>query len=93
MNVKLKPVESALAINPPRLRNAANHELPARHRRYLTKPDFFVSTEAEFEVDADTSGAIEQGIKAADEGRVVSNEEVQRPVPQWISKLSTPSLR
>lgn len=57
------------------------------------RPDLFVSTEAECEVDAETSAAIERGIKAADEGRVVSSEEVPALLTQWISKLSTPSRR
>jgi predicted transcriptional regulator len=30
--------------------------------------------------------AIEEGIKAADEGRLVSHEEVKRQVKQWLSK-------
>jgi predicted transcriptional regulator len=57
------------------------------------KSDLFVSTEAEVEVDTETAAAIERGIKAADEGSVVSSDEVRKLVPQWISKFSTPSQR
>jgi predicted transcriptional regulator len=57
------------------------------------KPDLFVSTEDEVEVDAKTAAAIERGIKAADEGRVVSSEHVRKLIPQWVSKFSTPILR
>src|SRR5262249_52412635 len=53
--------------------------------------DPFVSTEKEIEVDAKTAAAIEKGIEAADEVRVVSNEKVRKLVPEWISKFSTPN--
>ena len=40
--------------------------------------DQFTSTEEEVEVDEETLAAIDRGIKAADEGRVVPLEEVRR---------------
>jgi predicted transcriptional regulator len=45
------------------------------------------------EEDEDTLAAIDQGIKAADEGRVVSEEEVRKLIPQWISKFSNRTPR
>jgi len=59
----------------------------------LKSIDPFVSTEEEVEVDAETAAAIERGIRAADEGKVVSNDEVRKLIAQWISKFSTPSRR
>ena len=55
--------------------------------------DPLVSSEQEVEVGAETTAAIEQGIRAADEGRVVPSKEVRKLIPQWISKSSTPNRR
>ena len=55
------------------------------------EPDPMVSTEEEVDVDAETAAAIDCGIRAANEGRVVSSEEVRKLVPRWISKFSTPN--
>ncbi len=43
----------------------------------------------EVEVDAETLAAIDRGIKAADEGRTVSLEEVRKMIPKWISKFES----
>jgi predicted transcriptional regulator len=43
--------------------------------------------------DKATLAAIDEGIKAADEGRVVPEEEVRKLIPQWISKFSTQTSR
>jgi predicted transcriptional regulator len=55
------------------------------------KPDVMVDTGEEVEVDAETAAAIDRGLRAAAEGRVVSSEEVRKLIPQWISKFSTPN--
>ena len=55
--------------------------------------DPMVSTEEEVEVDAETAAAVERGIRATEEGRVVPSEEVRKRIPQWISKFSTPNQR
>ena len=57
-----------------------------------TPIDPMVSTD-EVEVDKKALAAIDRGIYAADEGRVVSSEEVRKLIPQWISKFSTPNQR
>ena len=57
------------------------------------KPDLFVSEESEIEVDETTAAAIQRGILAADDGQVVSSEEVREHVRQWISEFSTPAPR
>jgi predicted transcriptional regulator len=43
------------------------------------------------EEDEATLAAIDRGIKAADEGRVVPAEEVRRRMQQWLTKSSTPT--
>jgi len=53
--------------------------------------DPMLSTEEEVEVDLETAAAIDRGIRAAEEGRVMSSEEVRKLIPQWISKFSTPN--
>lgn len=53
-------------------------------------PDPMVSTEEEVDVDAETAAAIDRGIRAVEEGRVVPSEEVRKLVCQWISNFSTP---
>ena len=47
----------------------------------------------EVEVDAETATAIQRGIKAADEGRVVPAEDVRKLIPRWIYKFSTRNPR
>jgi predicted transcriptional regulator len=56
-------------------------------------PDLMVSTGEEIEADAETTAAIERGIRAAEEGRVVPSEEVRKLIPQWISRFSTMNQR
>ncbi len=42
------------------------------------------------EEDERTLAAIDRGIKAAEEGRVIPAEEVRKRMEQWLSKSSTP---
>jgi predicted transcriptional regulator len=51
--------------------------------------DKFTSTEEELEVDEETLAAIDRGIKAADEGRVVPLEEIRRRLQEWHTKSSS----
>jgi predicted transcriptional regulator len=43
--------------------------------------------------DAETLAAIDRGIKAADEGRVVSPEDVRLRMREWLTKPSSPKTR
>lgn len=51
--------------------------------------DRFTSPEEKVEVDEETLAAIDRGIKAADEGRVVPLEEVRRRMQEWHTKSSS----
>ena len=51
--------------------------------------DPFVSSEEFFEEDEAKLAAIDAGIRASNEGRVVSLEEVRKLIPQWIAKYSS----
>ena len=42
------------------------------------------------EEDDATLAAIDRGIEAAEQGRVVSAEEARKRMEQWLSKSSTP---
>jgi predicted transcriptional regulator len=48
--------------------------------REAAKPDRILDEE-----DEATLAAIDRGIKAADEGRVVSSEEARRRLRQWLT--------
>lgn len=55
--------------------------------------DLFVSSDDEVAVDAETADAIRHGIQAADEGRLVSSEQVRERVAEWITRFSTQTPR
>src|SRR5207302_5039629 len=52
-----------------------------------------VSNEDAVEVDSETAAAIEEGLRDAKAGHMVSSEEVRKLIPQWISKFSTRNAR
>jgi predicted transcriptional regulator len=45
------------------------------------------------EEDETTLAAIDRGIKAADEGRVVSLGQVRQRIQEWLTKSSSPKTR
>jgi predicted transcriptional regulator len=59
----------------------------------VKKQDFNESASILDEEDEATLAAIDRGIKAADEGRVVPIAEVRRRMNQWITKSSSPKTR
>jgi hypothetical protein len=48
------------------------------------------SSNEEFVLDEETATAVDAGIRAADEGRLIASDEVRRLVKVWISRSSTP---
>jgi hypothetical protein len=44
-------------------------------------------------VDAETSAAIDRGIKDAEEGRTLSLDEVRKMIPKWISQFESQKPR
>jgi predicted transcriptional regulator len=59
----------------------------------VKKLDFDESAPILDEEDGATLAAIDRGIKAADEGRIVPIEEVRRRMNQWLTKSSSPKTR
>jgi predicted transcriptional regulator len=45
------------------------------------------------EEDDETLAAIDRGVQAANEGRVVPLEEVRRRMNEWLTKSSSPKTR
>ena len=56
--------------------------------REVAEPDPILDEE-----DEATLAAIDRGIKAADEGRVVSFEEARRRLREWLTRSSSPKTR
>jgi predicted transcriptional regulator len=54
--------------------------------------DLMVSDD-EMDIDPEAIAAIEEGIRAADEGRVHSSEKVRKLVKDWSIGLNTPLPR
>ena len=59
----------------------------------VKKLDFDESAPILDEEDGATLAAIDRGIKAAHEGRIVPIEEVRRRMNQWLTKSSSPKTR
>jgi predicted transcriptional regulator len=56
----------------------------------VKKLDFDQPDSIPDEEDEETLAAIDRGVKAADEGRVVSMEEARRRIETWLTKSSSP---
>jgi predicted transcriptional regulator len=56
----------------------------------VKKQDFNESAPILDEEDEATLAAIDRGIKAADEGRVVPFEEARQRMSRWLTKSSSP---
>ena len=57
-------------------------------KRDLVEPNSILDRE-----DEATLAAIDRGIKAADEGRVVSFEEARRRLREWLTRSSSQKTR
>ena len=57
-------------------------------KREVAEPDPILDEE-----DEATLAAIDRGVKAADEGRVVSFEEARRRLREWLTRSSSPKTR
>jgi predicted transcriptional regulator len=56
----------------------------------VKKVDFEDSAHILDEEDEATLAILKQRVKAADEGRLVTSEEVRRRMKKWLTKSSTP---
>lgn len=59
----------------------------------MTKPDLFVSTGEDIEVDPETEMVIERGLRDIDEGKVFSHDQIRALLAEWKSKYGPPSTR
>jgi hypothetical protein len=57
------------------------------------KVDPFVSTEPEIELDPETRRILDERIKSADAGHLVSAEQARQHLQEWLSKSSTTKTR
>jgi predicted transcriptional regulator len=55
--------------------------------------EFFRSDHLLDEEDEQTLAAIDRGLKAADEGRLIPAEDVRRRLGKWLTESSTPTTR
>jgi len=51
--------------------------------------DPFVSAEPEVAVDSETRRLLQERMKSADQGRLVSPEEARQRIQQWLSNFDT----
>jgi predicted transcriptional regulator len=63
------------------------------YMKQIKKPDFDEPAPILDQEDETTLAAIDRGIKAADEGRVLPIEGVRERMKQWLSKSSSPKTR
>ena len=76
--------------------NVVVQALKARYRQSMAESknlDFNRPSSIQDEEDEATLAAIDRGSRAAEEGRVVSSEEVRQRVQAWLTKSSTQKTR